>query len=316
MTNNCENNKQGDDESDGLFVTSLETFLFARRLQQHQKMSNKVDKNLATMLLELVDTVGNFLESATIEDDDESKNNINDLIPSVENSIFQAHRMYFCSCCNKNIKAFGATLHAHFLSDSHLKHLKNYAKGLSSASNAQSVIAIKPFEKKKERNNSLPAMLKEVGIRDGLPKKMREFLSTRDITVFTSSLVREGNLLKTSGQHNRICILIKKQLQHRYPVVEAYAFGSVINGLGRPGSDLDIFIDTENCFYRRLSKRKMKDAIFQVQRILATNPQLWNNFEPVGEFFYYFLLKNYLIIYFFSSCSNSYFACILSIREC
>lgn len=271
------NNIPNEENDDCLFITSLETFLFARRLKQHQITSNKVDRNLASMLLELTETINNFLETAAVEDFDESRPTLDDLLPSVESFIFQAHRMYFCSACNKNIKAIGSSLHSHFLSDSHLKHLKNYAKGISIASIDMKENVTNVKEKKK-----VTALLKEVGVKESLPKKMREFLTTKDITQFTNTLTREGHALKVSGQYNRICQMLQKQLSHRYPQVRAYAFGSVVNGLGRPGSDLDIFIDTENCFYKRLSKRKMKDAIYQVQRILSNIPhQHWDNFEPV-----------------------------------
>lgn len=76
--------------------------------------------------------------------------------------------------------------------------------------------------------------------------------------------------------------MLQKHLFFRYPKVKVYAFGSVVNGIGNTKSDLDIFVDTENCFYNRLSKRKMKDAIYQIQRILSSHiPYNWDNFEPV-----------------------------------
>lgn len=79
------------------YMMGLETFLLARRLQQHQKTSNKVDKGFASMLLELTDTVANFLEKATVEDDfDGEAMNLMNIIPSVENSVFLASRMYYC----------------------------------------------------------------------------------------------------------------------------------------------------------------------------------------------------------------------------
>lgn len=267
------------DQKDDLYIASLETFLLARRLQ---KMSNKVDRNLSTMLLELTETISDFLEKATIEDDEiSSKANVNDLIPSVESCVFQAHRMYYCSACNKNIKATGPGLHDHFLSDAHLRHLKHYAKGLPSTNpvnDAMNDAVAKPLDKKKERVNSL---LREVGVKDGIPKKLREFIATQDITVFVGQMMRDGLSLQMSGQYQRICQMLNKQLYFRYPQINVYAFGSVVNGLGCRKSDLDIFIDTEKCFYKRFSKRKMKDTIYHVQRILSNFPQLWDNFEPV-----------------------------------
>jgi predicted nucleotidyltransferase len=282
MTNNQENKtfKQNDDD-DGVFVTTLETFIFARRLQQYQKTSNKVDKNFATMLLELCATIENFLETAEVEDD-ENRPNVEELIPSIESCVFQAHRMYFCTACNKNVKANGSSIHSHFLSDSHLKHLKNYAKGLPTLDVAESKQLNSDNIVKDKKKIALPALLKEVGVKDSLPKKMRDFLTSKNVTEFTNALIREGHTLKCSGHFNRICKMIEKHLYHRYPKVKAYAFGSVVNGLGRVGSDLDIFVDTENCFYKRLAKRKMKDAIYQAQRILSNTPHhQWDNFEPV-----------------------------------
>lgn len=242
MTNNTESKikifENQKVENEELFLASFETFLFARRLKQFQKSYNKVDKTLATMLMELADTISNFTQTAECIDyvGTENMQNLNDIIPSVENSILQAHRMYFCSACNKNIKATG--INEHFLSDAHLRSLKTFAKLIPVPKQANNTSESKPGNSanaatKKEQTNSL--LLKEIGVKENLPKKMREFIASRDISSFASALVREGNMLKGTGQHNRICLMLQKQLYHRYPQIKTYAFGSFVNGLGCKG---------------------------------------------------------------------------------
>jgi DNA polymerase sigma len=134
---------------------------------------------------------------------------------------------------------------------------------------------------KKERLNSLPARVRDILPKDNMPKKMREFLIKYDIETFAMGLVKEAQLVQNSQKHVRVCDMLRRRLVGRYPNVKIHPFGSFINGLGHEKTDLDIFIDTENCFYGKLSKRKMKDAIFQTQRILSNGQDQWIDFEPI-----------------------------------
>lgn len=256
-------NKKLPKTNDDSFIASLDAYLFARRLQDYHKANNKIDKNLATMLLEVVDTIEYFLESGAIEADEEVED-VTKIIPSFENNVLQAHRMFFCATCNMNVKASGNGLSEHIQ--------KHGNKKLVTTVNQ--IVPLKP----KQTN-----IVKEIKVKDAFPKKLKEFLLRTDLKQLANTLVHEGQSIKVSPQYGRICTLLQKNLLSKYPNVKIYAFGSVVNGLGHRGSDLDVFIDTNNCFYNRLTKRKMKDIIFNVQRILV-NSKMWNNFEPVGEF--------------------------------
>ena len=277
--NNGEIREDPPDQNESLFMTSLETLLFTQRLQEHQKISNNLDKPLASFLLGLVENISNFLENATIhnDSDDTSDNpNLDDLIPSVENGVLQINRAYFCRACIRNIRAKGKNLHDHFLSNEHLRNLKKFAQG-----NHSEALQKPDALKKKERVESLPRLLKEVEVKSKLPKKMRDFIATSNVTEFTANLIRQGNSMKVNGPQSRICRMLQKQLHIRFPSVRAYVFGSFVNGLAANGSDMDIFIDMENCFYNRPNKRKLKDFIYSVHRILSNVPHCWQNFEPV-----------------------------------
>lgn len=281
---NSENKKIQKNNSDDGFITAIEAFLLAKRIQEFTKTKTKIDKNLATMLMELVESISDCLENATInddEDDDETTSglNIDEIIPGIEDNIIQAHRMFFCAVCNKNIKASGVTIFNHFNNEAmHLKLLRNYTRkhdnhSIGSSSDMNLTDNHDTKSKKKPAQKELS---------DNLPKKVRELFIKTDITQFSLSLVRDGHAIKMNPQYNHVCQMLQKHLFFRYPKVKVYAFGSVVNGIGNTKSDLDIFVDTENCFYNRLSKRKMKDAIYQIQRILSSHiPYNWDNFEPV-----------------------------------
>jgi hypothetical protein len=102
-----------------LFVTSLETFLFAKRVRDFHAQNNKIDNVLATQLLELVHSIDSFLKSAIIiEDDDDTAGDplplLNKIIPSIESEVFQAQRSYLCVVCNKNVKGTMDGIAEHF----------------------------------------------------------------------------------------------------------------------------------------------------------------------------------------------------------
>ncbi|CRK87622.1 CLUMA_CG001418, isoform A [Clunio marinus] len=171
-----------------LYFLGLETHLLTKQLKDFKSNYNKIDKNLATVLLTAVEAISEFLEDAEVQDSDE-KSDVFSIIPTIELEILQAHRYYYCKPCNQSIK--------------------------------------------------------------------------------------------NSQRHTRVCERLRQQLSFRYPNVALYPFGSVIYGLGRSGGDLDIFIDTENCFHNKLSRRKMKESIHKTRSTLEQNPRHWSDLESV-----------------------------------
>jgi DNA polymerase sigma len=156
--------------------------------------------------------------------------------------------------------------------------------GSSSTLNSQALPKSKDKVKKERINSAGDGISKEIGLKKTyahLPKRAKEFVLKTNITQFINTLIREGSTLKLSAQIDRICTMLQKQIAFKYPKIKVYPFGSVVVGLGSKGSDLDLFVDIDGCFYNRLSKRKMKDAIFNVQRVLSNNFPAWDKFEPV-----------------------------------
>uniref|UniRef100_A0A0C9RP81 Tut1_2 protein n=1 Tax=Fopius arisanus TaxID=64838 RepID=A0A0C9RP81_9HYME len=73
---------------------------------------------------------------------------------------------------------------------------------------------------------------------------------------------------------------LKKISKQRYPRVEAYPFGSRVNGLGGANSDLDIFLDcsTGKCpVYagENSSDKQVLDRLVNIKKCLEGDPQTW-----------------------------------------
>lgn len=260
-------------------------------MQKHKNTYNKVDKNLASMLYEVVDTIAEFLKDAQIQESDE-KFDVFEIIPSVDNDICEAHRYYRCKTCNQNVLASSKAFTEHFYGNKHLKKLRDYEKSLptqndfqrhitkgSSQSISESVVPTKVQKpQKKER------LLKSLAPVDlNLPKQMRDFLSTADVDSHTACLLSQGKHILDSNIHVRVCNLLRRQLSSRFHEVKAHPFGSMVIGLGLPKGDLDIFVDIGNFFFTKPSKRIMKNAIHKTQEVLRGNGHYWGEFEPVTK---------------------------------
>lgn len=269
---------------------SLETHLFTRQLNQFSSQYNKIDKNLASVLYDAVDAISRLLENAEVQMNDESAD-IFEIIPAIESEICQAHRSYVCNACNQSVRMTSKGFQEHFFGNKHLKALRAYeldnskgARGKASLQMNGSTHSLnsKQLVPKKERLNSLPAGPKRHDP-DNLPNKLIAFLATEDIEDFTMKMLMEGTQLMNSKVADRVCNLIYQRLVLYSQHVKVLPFGSMVIGLGRIGGDLDIFIDIGNCYCEKPSKRRMKDSIFQTQRILSQNKNHWDQFEPVTK---------------------------------
>ncbi|CAG9802639.1 unnamed protein product [Chironomus riparius] len=292
-------------EKEKLFMMTLDTFVFTKRIIQYKENNNKINKQFATILYDAMSEIESFIQNAEIEEVDDDVNNVKNVIPSIESSVLQAHQYFYCKACNLSVKSSNKALNEHFYSPKHLKNLRilsakmdngnqktksraengptNIDKNQEGSTQSLNSLDDHPPKSspKKERLNSLPARVRDILPKDNMPKKMRDFLINYDIETFAMGLVKEAQLVQNSQKHVRVCDMLRRRLVGRYPNVKIHPFGSFINGLGHEKTDLDIFIDTENCFYGKLSKRKMKDAIFQTQRILSNGQDQWIDFEPI-----------------------------------
>lgn len=266
---------------------ALETHIFTRKLRNYKESTCKIDKNLASVLLNSVNEISEFLNEATIQDNDE-KANVIDVIPAIDNEILQAHRSFYCKACNLACKASPKAFNEHFFGNKHLKNLRelegsvvaqNKTKQRTRGSANQNGEA-QSTKSPKERSTSLSKTISVPN--DKLPKNYVQFLTlNHDLDTYTVFLLQDGLRLMNSPANRQICELIRKRLSPRFPNVRANAFGSMVIGLGRPNGDLDIFVDVGNCYYEKPSKQKMKDAIYQTMRVLQPKSNEWGEYEAV-----------------------------------
>lgn len=281
---------------------ALETHFFSKQLQKYKNSYNKVDKNFASMLLDAVDVISEFLQDAQVQENDE-KADVFEIIPSVENEICQAHRYFYCKACNQSVRASPKAFNEHFYGNKHTKKLREIEQSIGSQGKSKKQALLdqqikgsthsldsvkssaqsKEMRPKKERLNSLPAGVIQPRTNDNLTKAMRDFLSNNDLDNHAANILTEGQQIMNNNGYKRVCDLLHRRLVGRFPDIKIYPFGSVVIGLGRLQGDLDIFIDIGDCYFEKPSKRKMKDAIHQTQRLLSSNSGQWADFEPVTK---------------------------------
>jgi DNA polymerase sigma len=262
-----------------LFSMSLETYLFVKNLEQYQDKTNKIDCNFAKLLLMAAENIQDFINSAEIVESDENSN-IFDLVPSLQNGMIQGHRSYFCVPCNSCVK-----VSTHIYQKSHLEMLKKTEATLIEKSlkqdkrNDKEVVEDKKIAKKNDKDD------KKSKTKDyKLTQKIRAFILSQDLLKFTKGLQTKGDTILKSQVHMKICETLKHCLMKRFPKVQIYSFGSIVNGLGREGADLDVFVDLQNkSYYEKPSKRIMSHAIFQTRDILAAHPDIWTGFCPITK---------------------------------
>jgi predicted nucleotidyltransferase len=307
-------------DSDKLLMLSIQTTHFKKLLETHRLTSNKIDRPLAQSICELLDLISNFTESAVAIDASEKENererDINSIFkPAIDNTVLLHRTALFCNVCKHDVnKTSALKLTHHFMTDKHIKNMQLFANGLDGVPNAQqsknqSVASDEEgstqslderetdnhrAEKQqkpspKQRLNSLPARIKDVIPRGKLPKKMSHFLMSTNLEAYTNQLLFVGHSVSEQRKHHRVCDNLRQKLRGKYPNIKTHPFGSFGIGLGDDKSDLDIFVDIDNCFYTKLPKRKMKEAIFQIQRILSNAPRDWGDFSPVSKYHEFFL---------------------------
>lgn len=174
----------------------LETYLFAKKLENYKESCNKVDKNFASILLNAVTQISDFLNDATIQEDDE-KANFTDIIPHIESDILQAHRNYFCKACNCSVRASPKAFNEHLFGNKHLKRLREYESALGSkmkqSSTEGSIQAVNKeavgMKPSKKQQNSLKNTASGPKVDDKLSKTTADFIQVSivfDLKLFNS----------------------------------------------------------------------------------------------------------------------------------
>lgn len=270
---------------------TLETFLFKRNLETYHNKFNKIDLHLVKILHETVEAISNFLSKAQIQETDDDYN-VDYMIPAITSEVCQGHRYFYCKPCNRHVKASAKSFMEHFFCDKHTVNLLKFEKTLeeSDAVSDQrgSVISenekrvsskVNPERVRRARQDSQ----RNSNIQYSTPKKYRAFLKQVNLDQYIRELEMEGDMIRQSNVHGRICQLLRSQLAVQYPNVQTYAFGSVVNGLARSGGDLDIYIDLGNCYVQKPPKRLMGNVIFQTKNILISQTKDWGAFCPITK---------------------------------
>ncbi|KAG5683249.1 hypothetical protein PVAND_012541 [Polypedilum vanderplanki] len=310
------------DETDKLFMLNIHTNFFKKYLMMHFANTNKVTKSFVETLRDVADLISRISDSAElVEENDkiiERDQDINSIFkPAVHNHTLQLRSFFYCNVCKHDVNPIAEMLIQHFMSDRHIECLRYYAnqdnsfvinhlnvnharnnaarhQSLSSenegstqsldendaVNRAKNIVDKQAIQK--QRLNSLPARIKDVIPKGRLPKGMTQFLLSTNLEKYTNQLMIIGQKNVDQKKYVKVCELLQQRLAFKYPKVKCYPFGSFAIGLGHERSDLDIFVDLDNCFYQKLPKRKMKDAIFNIQRILSMGNE-WADFSPVTK---------------------------------
>lgn len=271
---------------------TLETFLFKRNLETYKEKFNKIDLHLVKILHETVESISTFLSNAQIQETDNNYN-VYYMIPSINNEVCQGHRYFYCKPCNRHIKASANSFMEHFFCDNHTANLLKYEKTLEESDGVSdqrgSMISenerrvVPRVDQRTRRGGARQDSQRISNIPFNTAKKYRIFLNQVNFDQYISELEIEGDMIKQSNVHGRICQILQSQLSVQFPKVATYAFGSVVNGLARNGGDLDIYIDLGNCYVQKPPKRLMGNVIFRTKNILISQTNDWGGFCPITK---------------------------------
>jgi predicted nucleotidyltransferase len=298
-----ENEKE---KENSLFMLTVQTNFFKKLLIDYKENCNQINKGLAQGLADVLDVIENYIPTAEVVDDPNSASHTDLILPVIENNVLQQRATFFCKACKQDVSRNCAEkLTNHFLTTKHLKNLREYARELDcgaadhSSQNEGSTQSLDGASTKQQKNgqknrqNSLPAAIKDVVPRERFPLKMRDFMRVNNLEDFANHLLHIGQKVVEQRKHFRVCEILRQRLCVKYPMVKTFPFGSYGIGLGDEKSDLDIFVDIEDSFFQKLPKRRMKDAIYNIQRILGSvGGNEWGDFSPVSKF---------SVTYFYSS---------------
>lgn len=252
---------------------NFEVNLFNNRLKSHLDIKS-VDLQLLEQLKKTTELIAKLMNDCKLIEAETL--NINEYT-----SLFQLHRQLYCHTCNTAIKTDVVRIQEHISSKQHQQLSAKLAKkeqnkkkpvGTHVFTNSNltpnvlpkplpllndAAFKIKPVIPRESKENETPNDQKNgenpvsTGPATKLSKKVLTFLRDRDLSKLAIRLMEEGEQIKMSSINHTVIDSIKQALVPKYPNVKVYAFGSRVSGLGSKDSDLDLYIDLNNQYFKQ-----------------------------------------------------------------
>lgn len=111
---------KGDEKK--VFKLNLDTHLYTRQIKDYQKYTNVIDLNLTKALLDLVNTVQDFLNEAQVKETSKASLSLG-IKTNFDSKIALLRKSYICSLCNVEISG-RENMIKHFCDQKHLKNVK------------------------------------------------------------------------------------------------------------------------------------------------------------------------------------------------
>uniref|UniRef100_A0A336LWP1 CSON006816 protein n=1 Tax=Culicoides sonorensis TaxID=179676 RepID=A0A336LWP1_CULSO len=244
---------------------NFELKLFNDSLKSHMEIRT-VDLQLLNQLRETTELIHALMSDCTLIE--------TETVNVKENSaLFKLHRQLYCLQCNTSVKAEFNKVKEHVNSRQHQKCSSNLANSKKEQKNNKTTPASQVFTNSKFVSeltssavpNDPDSKLKVVPVLKDvkesprsepqneklkLNKKVQVFLRDQNLEKLGRRLSEEGEKIKLTAKHHNVIESIKNALSSKYPHIKVYPFGSRISGLGSANSDLDIFIDLNENYYK------------------------------------------------------------------
>ncbi|XP_058451299.1 terminal uridylyltransferase 7-like [Malaya genurostris] len=113
-----------------------------------------------------------------------------------------------------------------------------------------------------------------------LSKKMTKFLGRQPIDFLKDQLKICSEIVNSSA-HEKIADNLIELFKENFPKMKVYMFGSRITGLANKGSDLDLFLDAEDCYDGKIySKTRQATLIYLLDEVLSRSKD-WSKLAAV-----------------------------------
>ncbi|XP_063699349.1 terminal uridylyltransferase Tailor-like [Culicoides brevitarsis] len=262
---------QNEEASRKTLELNFEINLFNDRLKTHMNYRT-VDLELLEKLQETTSLISKLLSGCILIDTDKNEAFIN-------SEVLQMHRQVYCRICNLAIKTDVLRVQEHLSSEQHQRIvLKKDQKKKKIFGNTNSITS----NKNEELNMTFvqqPAEHKTHEPQIKLSKKVQVFLRDHHLEKLATKLTEEAEKIKMGTKHFIILESIEKALVSKYPNIKVYPFGSRISGLGSETSDLDLFIDLDNHYFKTGKNISMVEFKYIETELRKT--EQWCDFFPI-----------------------------------
>ncbi|XP_055378126.1 terminal uridylyltransferase Tailor-like isoform X2 [Condylostylus longicornis] len=211
-----------------------------------------------------------FIDGNPVNKHTEERTNI-DIDILKKNAIL---KMYVCDMCQVEVGDRSRHITRHIL-----EHAKNHSiKTIVKDAQAEyDVDSNDPKNvKKKNKKAKKEERIKKI---EKLPKRAKSFLSS-DLGAFLDKAVQLGKKLMEIPEYEIVEKRLFDALKPGFPDLKIYFFGSRINGLSNPNSDLDVFLDVGKVYHTYKRNANESKKIKNVESLLRKNIE-WRNFHSV-----------------------------------